>query len=65
MVLEPKTVIAPSRKEVAKLIEDQMYRGPSNSDKNHFHYGYVELRELMDFIYGGPPTCKEEELGVD
>ena len=26
------------------------------------HYGLIELRHLMDFIYEGEPTCNEERL---
>ena len=50
------------REEVARFIEKQM-RDPSYRcalpKPNTHHYGLQELRELMDFIYGGEP--KEAE----
>lgn len=30
--------------------------------KYAWHYGKVDLRHLLDFIYGGPPKHKEDEL---
>lgn len=27
---------------------------------NKVHFGYVEFRQLLDFIYDGPPTDSEE-----
>ena len=59
-----------SRKEAVDLINKQL-QGPIGKghafttplDKlakgNQHHYGVQELRELMDFIYGGPPTNGE------
>ena len=44
-----------SRKEAVDLIEDQMImRSPKTKthQKSAFHYGRVELRELLDAIYG-------------
>ncbi len=44
-------------------MEMQIGRFPSHAGKHGaHHYGKVELRELMDFIFGGPPTCKAEEV---
>jgi hypothetical protein len=31
-------------------------------DKRPWHVGRVEVRLFLDKLYGGPPTCKEEEL---
>ena len=52
-----------TRKEVVELIGRQMDRGPARREKpTCWHYGIVELRELLDFIYGGPPENEDEEL---
>jgi len=29
---------------------------------NRHHYGKQELKELLDFLFGGPPKSKDEEL---
>jgi hypothetical protein len=49
------------REEVARFIEKQMEgRYVCSRDKGFaHHYGLQELRELMDFIYGGEPTESE------
>ena len=44
-----------TREEAVDLIEDQMImRSPATKQhqKSAFHYGRVELRELLDVIYG-------------
>lgn len=50
------------REEVARFIEKQ-FHDPAyqcSREKNYaHHYGLQELRELMDFIYGGEPTEAE------
>ena len=46
------------RSEVAGFIKAQMLRG--NTKKKL--YGYQELRDLLDFLYDGPPTKTEERL---
>lgn len=51
-----------TREEVADLIRKQMHWSYKRQKKQKMHYGWVELRELMDFLYGGPPTNKEQEL---
>ena len=40
---------------------DQAFRKQYKGDMK-FHFGSVELRMLMDFIYEGPPTKAEEEI---
>jgi hypothetical protein len=35
-------------------------RSPKNGLKEPYHYGVCELRELLDFIYDGPPSNDEE-----
>lgn len=56
----------PERREVAAFILEQMkapWHKPSDPTKNGaWHYGKVELRELMDFIYG-PLTDPQDALG--
>lgn len=64
-----------SREEAAKLIHKQMHwefdKPEAYKDlfwKDHdypmdqWHYGILELRELLDFIYEDKPKSKEEEL---
>ena len=64
-----------SRKEAADLVRKQLL-GPNTSDGHskaktpldgrmkagQWHYGKQELRELLDFIYGGPPESDEERV---
>jgi hypothetical protein len=54
-----------SREEVARFIEYQ-FDGSRNyhcrRHKGHTHYGLQELRELMDFIYGGEPKTQAENI---
>ena len=47
--------------EAARFIEAQLkHDWVSKLEKGHqFHYGKQELRELMDFIYEGPPEEHE------
>lgn len=50
------------REEVARFIEKQMHDSTyecSRPKPQTHHYGLQELRELMDFIYGGEPTEAE------
>lgn len=48
------------RSEVAKFINDQV--SAINVPEKHgaFHYGMVELRQLMDYLYDGPPESEDE-----
>lgn len=52
------TTLLKTREEVARFVEKQMgalhvCKFPKGS---FCHYGYQELRELLDFIYGDSPT---------
>jgi len=50
-----------TRKEVVELVQKQLTgMFDSNLNKYAWHYGIVELRELLDFIYEGPPETEEE-----
>lgn len=55
-----------TREEAANLIYRQFdATAPTSEDygpKVCWHYGRLELRELLDFIYGGPPARKAEEI---
>ena len=57
-----------TREEVAEFVRKQMHWSYKGQDREQYckkyctHYGWVELKELMDFLYGGPPTNKEQEL---
>lgn len=54
-----------SREEVARKVEELM---TNLSDElyilkdNKHHFGWQELKVLMDFIFGGPPKRKCDEL---
>ena len=49
-----------SRADAVTLITKQLYN--SKIDSSLWHYGRMELRELMDFIYGGIPDSPEEMI---
>ena len=63
-----------SRAEVADLVRQQLEDTPDTSagrhngvtilkgrrKAHHWHYGLQDLRELMDFIYDGPPDDEKE-----
>lgn len=58
-----------TREEVARFIEQQM-KSPCSDEidrKKHgkHHYGWQELRQLMDFIYGGDPATEAERMTSD
>lgn len=53
------------RSATATFIKSQLsdsYTCPKEKD-GCFRYGWQELRCLMDFIYGGEPTTKKQEIG--
>ena len=56
------------REEAARLIEQQLANKTkasdpaTNSPKRANHYGLYELRELLDFIYEGPPRSESEKI---
>lgn len=52
----------PERREVVRFIKDQLEGSISPPTPTCHHYGIVELRMLLDLIYGQGPTNKEEEL---
>lgn len=70
---EPDTVHAwvplyelKTREEVARFVEHQFddygsYGCKLNKARRH-HYGKQEVRELMDFIYGGEPLSAEQQI---
>lgn len=65
-----------TRKEVAALVRRQLRESPDTSENycqgktpldarpkgSQLHYGRQELRELLDFIYGGPPENDDERV---
>lgn len=54
-----------SREETARFIEAQLNdKAQPIPAKSGWHYGRAELRQLLDFIYGGPPTNSNEALFV-
>jgi len=51
------------RAETVGFIHDQFNAEDSPEEKDgKWHYGYVELRALMDFIYEDEPNCENELL---
>ena len=51
-----------TREEIAKFMEGQMSGTIPSPENSSWHYGKCELRQLMDFIFDGPPTSKAEEV---
>lgn len=53
-----------TREEVARFIEAQLKdEAPPVAREAGWHYGKCRLRQLMDFIYEGPPQSEQEKLG--
>ena len=51
------------REEVVKFIKGLMADENSKGGLGDCcHFGYIELRSLLDFMYDGEPESKEEEL---
>ena len=50
-----------TREETARFIERQMHWSHKCKFEkgSRAHYGWQELKELMDFIYGGEPNDAE------
>ena len=58
-----------TRREAARFIEKQLNNDtddlPSLMDKyGRHHYGAQELRQLLDFIYDGPPALESERIAL-
>lgn len=52
-----------SRKEVAKFIEQQFLNTQKKLERyDVYHYGKLELIELMDFIYENNEPAENEKL---
>jgi hypothetical protein len=55
-----------TREEVARFVERQLGIETCGREKgDKYHYGLQELRELMDFVYGGPPENEGQALYVE
>ena len=52
------------REEAARFVERQLFGdADTKRDKNRrHHYGVQELRDLMDFIYGGEPEADGHKI---
>ena len=52
------------RKEVVKYIEtiDGLCKDVGDKDSGCFHFGIIDLRLLLDFIYEGKPKKDNEKL---
>jgi len=58
-------VMATPREKAVRLIEQQLDWNTEASKKCPLpHYGACELRELLDFIYGGEPATDSEKLDI-
>lgn len=54
------------RTEAVVLIHKQLENGSyAQKEKTCHHYGKVELRELLDFIYEDKPVNEYEEIESD
>ncbi len=55
------------RNVAARFIEMQVTCGYvcARPKGGHFHYGMQELRELMDFIYGGGPKAAGDAIAYE
>lgn len=57
-----------TRKEVVRYIDEMWSRPKQLVPDKHYNggdserYGLCNLRALLDYMYGGPPTTKDEEL---
>ena len=51
-----------TREEVARYINsgDNVKNASLQNSMTGWHYGKVELRDLMDYIYGGKPTNEDQ-----
>jgi len=52
-----------SREEVAEFVNSgKLYEAGQATGTTLTHFGKVELRMLLDFIYGGPPITEAERV---
>lgn len=49
-----------SRQETAEFINN--LEVGSNPKQEGWHFGMLDLRDIMDFIYEGKPASKDEEI---
>ena len=55
-----------TRKEVAEFINSgKLDEQVTREAKGYWHFGLVDLRLLMDFIYGGEPKEDEKIIKLD
>ena len=50
------------REKAVELIQNQFDFQYETEQKAAWHYGKMELRALLDAIYGGPPANQTEKL---
>ena len=58
--MKPRTEVARKIEELMTVFTNEMF----NLKECKHHFGWQELKVLMDFIYGGPPTEKSDELNT-
>lgn len=51
-----------TREEIARFMEGQIDWTIPSPPNSGCRYGRCELRQLMDFMFDGPPARKEEEV---
>lgn len=54
-----------SRKEVVEYIQSGALEKECTGMKSYWHFGKVELRKLLDFVYEGDPSEDEKLDRVD
>ena len=55
-----------SRADVVRFMNDQLHvcgaDAPLGEKGRQWHYGRQELKQLLDYLYGGPPQHPDDEL---
>ncbi len=59
---QPQKICTKTRAEIARFMEAQMTPKIKHTTKHTGHYGKCDLRNLMDFLFDGPPLTEEEAV---
>ena len=61
-----RIVMAIPRKYAARFVEQQLdWKTDASDNIPVAHYGAQELRELLDYIYGGEPKTAAEKINIE
>ena len=66
-VLDTKTkeIVSVQREDAARFAEQQLnWKTDASNNSPYSHYGVMELRELLDYIYGDEPSTDAEKLSI-